>query len=148
MENKEVEFMLDDKLEQDFYRAYVCCDSKGNTKIKLNRINIVNICFVKFDGSEKIYAFNNKSNTRIENGNKVIVKTHDKTWKNYSCKEAICVCNVKIHKKYIKDILHLIGSKDKYVKENVYAFYDKNNDLKIINEKYIDEVSDYVKSKM
>lgn len=83
---------INSKSVQDVYRSVQ--DNKGN--IIFNKINMVNVCFVKFDDSEKVYMFNNASDKRLEAGTKVLVDTE------YGEKDAIVVSSIKIQNKYLK----------------------------------------------
>lgn len=75
-------------LIQDVYRAVQ--DNKGN--IIFNKVKILNLCFVRFDGSDKIYVLNNPTDKRLDNGTKILVETI------YGKYDANVVSSIKIQK--------------------------------------------------
>ena len=61
-----------DTMVQDMFRAVTAVDG-GH--IAFNPITMVNVCFVKHDGCNEIYAFNNPSDERLAMGTRVRVNT-------------------------------------------------------------------------
>ena len=127
---------INELMVQDFYRAVT--DLNGS--IKFNKIKMVNLCFVKFDGCEKIYMFSNPSDKRLDGGTKVVVDTIRGE------SRATVVSSIKIPRKYIKDLqLAMCGAvnplKDvlgvvetKYEKVEVVKALDKGETIDEVNE--------------
>lgn len=88
-------------LKQDMFRAVT---EKKTGHIIFQPVNMVNICFVKFEGLDKIYAFNNPSDKRLKIGSQVIVDTIRGEQK------ATVISNVKIQDKYVLNLMNVIGN--------------------------------------
>lgn len=96
-------------LKNDVFRAVT---EKLTGNIKFQPVEMQNICFVKHDGVDKIYAFNNPSDKRLKGGVRVVVDTR------FGNQEATVVSSVKIQKKYVKSLMAVIGN-DKPLKNIV-----------------------------
>ena len=103
-----------DTLVQDVYRGVQ--DKKGN--IKFNKVKMKNLCFVKFDGCEKVYTFNNPTDTRLDEGTKVLVDSCGREM------DATVIGSIKIQKKYVKYLmLAMAGRRDLQLK-NILGVYE------------------------
>lgn len=88
-------------LKQDMFRAVT---EKETGRITFQPVKMANICFVKFDGIDKVYAFNNPSDKRLKIGSQVIVDTIRGE------QRATVISNIKIQNKYIKNLMNVIGN--------------------------------------
>ena len=104
--NRKLNKGINNELVQDVYRAVTL----PNGSIQFNQTKIKNLCFVKFDGNDKTYVFNNKSDKRLAQGTRVVVDTA------MGENQATVVRSIKILDKYVDDL--------------IYAFCDKNAGLK------------------
>lgn len=86
---------IENKLVQDMYRAVTFEDGE----VKFNPVKMINICFVKHDGNDKVYAFENKSDKRLKTGTRVQVKTIA------GIADATVVSSIKIQRKYLKSLM-------------------------------------------
>lgn len=86
---------IENKLVQDMYRAV----TKEDGSVQFNPIKMINICFVKHDGNDKVYAFENKSDKRLKKGTRVQVKTIT------GVTDATVVSSIKIQRKYLKSLM-------------------------------------------
>ena len=100
---------IDNALVQDVYRAV----THKNGSITFNQTKIKNLCFVKFDGNDKTYVFNNKSDKRLKEGTRVIVDTVRGEM------QATVVRSVKILDKYVNDLIYAFCGKDAGLKDVV-----------------------------
>lgn len=98
---------------QNVYKAVT--DKKGN--ITFNPVEMVNICFVKFDGNDKVYMFNNPTDKRLKTGTKVLVDSAG------SDTVATVVSSIKIQEKYLGSLRVAMGNKKQYLK-NVLGVYE------------------------
>lgn len=94
---------------QDMYRAVTL----PNGSITFNKAKLSNLCFVKFDGNDKTYVFNNKSDKRLKEGTRVIVDTVRGEM------QATVVRSVKILDKYVNDLIYAFCGKDAGLKDVV-----------------------------
>lgn len=106
---------INNALVQDVYKAVQ--DKRGN--IKFNKISIKNLCFIKFDGNDKVYTFNNPSDKRLSDGTKVAVK-------DYRGKETkvTVVGSIKIQDKYVKDLLKVMNGRDDLELKDILGVYE------------------------
>ena len=93
--NELVKGVNQELLTQDFYRAVTTKDGF----VIFNPVAIVNLTFVKFDGNDKCYVFNNPSDTRLKKGDRVLVDTA------MGNNQATVVSSIKLPKKYLKDFM-------------------------------------------
>lgn len=100
---------------QDVYK--VVTDDSG--KIIFNPIKMKNLCFVKFDGNDKVYTFNNPSDKRLKEGTKVAVKN----WSGKTTKVTV-VGSIKIQDKYVKDLFKIMTGEDGFVLKNILGVYE------------------------
>ena len=105
---------IENDLVQDVYRAV----QKPNGSIEFNKVKMVNLCFVKFDGLDKIYTFINPTDKRLEEGTKVLV---DSAGRN---SVAYVVSSIKIQKKYIKELMYAMSGKKGLELKNVLGILE------------------------
>ena len=105
---------IDNALVQDVYRAV----TKANGNIEFNKVKMINLCFVKFDGNEKIYAFNNPSDKRLKGGTRVCVDTFRGEM------DATVVKSIKIQDKYLKDLMYVVAGSGNLELKNVIGVYE------------------------
>lgn len=105
---------IESNLCQDVYRAV----TKANGNIEFNKVQIRNLCFVKFDGNEKIYAFNNPSDKRLKGGTRVCVDTIRGNM------DATVVKSIKIQDKYLKDLIYVVVGSSNLELKNVIGVYE------------------------
>lgn len=104
---------IESNLCQDVYRAV----TKPNGNIEFNKVQIKNLCFVKFDGNEKIYIFNNPSDKRLKGGTRVRVDTIRGSM------DATVIRSIKIQNKYLKDLMYVISGENDLELKNVLGVY-------------------------
>lgn len=92
---------INSELVQDYYRATT--NSKG--QVKFSPISILNLCFVKHDGVDKVYVFENKSDKRLKGGERVRVMT------SRGETDATVVSSIKLPKKYLKHFMKAFTGK-------------------------------------
>ena len=105
---------IESNLCQDVYRAV----TKPNGNIEFNKVQIKNLCFVKFDGNEKVYMFNNPSDKRLKQGTKVKVDT---------CRGsmvATVIRSIKIQNKYLKDLMYVISGENDLELKDVLGVHE------------------------
>lgn len=116
---------IDSKLVQDTYRAV----QKPNGSIEFNKVSVVNLCFVKFDGCEKVYAFKNPSDKRLEEGTKVLVDTV------HGSSPATVVSSIKIQRKYVKELQYaMTGKRDLKLKKVLGVFETKTVETEVLTK--------------
>lgn len=86
---------IENKLVQDMYRAV----TQEDGKVQFNPVKMINICFVKHDGNDKVCAFENKSDKRLKKDTRVQVKTAN------GVTDATVVSSIKIQRKYLKSLM-------------------------------------------
>lgn len=97
---------INSELVQDYYRATT--NSKG--QVKFSPISVLNLCFVKHDGVDKVYVFENKSDKRLKGGERVRVMT------SRGETDATVVSSIKLPKKYLKQfMLAFVGKSTNYL---------------------------------
>lgn len=101
-------------LVQDVYRAVQ--DKKGN--IKFNKVKMKNLCFVKFDGMDKVYVFNNPTDVRLDEGTRVLVDSCGRET------DATVVSSIKIQNKYVKHLMFAISGRRDLKLKNVLGVYE------------------------
>ena len=89
---------IENNLVQDVYRAVT--NDYGD--ITFNKVQMINVTFVKHDGMDKVFAFENKSDKRLREGDRVCVDTIRGE------QDATVVSSVKIQKKYLKYLMKAI----------------------------------------
>lgn len=109
-----------DTMVQDMFRAVTAVDG-GH--IAFNPITMVNVCFVKHDGCNEIYAFNNPSDERLAMGTRVRVNTV------FGEQDATVVSSIKIQKKYIPDLMFAMCGKRIDKLKNVVGVYKMEETL-------------------
>lgn len=105
---------IESVLVQDTYRAV----QKPNGSIEFNKVKMVNLCFVKFDGLDKIYTFINPTDKRLEEGTKVLV---DSAGRN---SVAYVVSSIKIQNKYVKELMYAMSGKKGLELKNVLGILE------------------------
>lgn len=113
---------LEDDLVNDMFRAIT---DKKTGMISFNPIPMVNVVFVRFGGNNKIYIFENPSDKRLKQGTKVRVET------SQGFNDAIVVTSFKVQKKYLKNVMLLIGAEKSKIKK-LYGVYEPIT--RVINE--------------
>lgn len=88
-------------LKQDVYRAIT---DKKSGMIQFNPVTMVHLCFVKFDGNDKIYTFINPTDKRLTSGTRVIVDTRNGE------QEATVFRSIKIQRKYLHNLMDVLGN--------------------------------------
>lgn len=99
--NGELNKGINSELIQDYYRATT--NSKG--QVKFSPISVLNLCFVKHDGVDKVYVFENKSDKRLQGGERVRVMT------SRGETDATVVSSIKLPKKYLKHFMKAFTGK-------------------------------------
>lgn len=99
--NGELNKGINSELVQDYYRATT--NSKG--QVKFSPITMLNLCFVKHDGIDKVYVFENKSDKRLKGGERVRVMT------SRGETDATVVSSIKLPKKYLKHFMKAFTGK-------------------------------------
>ena len=105
---------IEGTLVQDVYRAV----QNKNGDIVFNKVKMVNLCFVKFDGNEKVYTFKNPSDKRLEKGTKVLVDT---------CRgemEATVLTSIKIQNKYVNELQYAMTGYYDLGLKNILGVYE------------------------
>lgn len=111
---KKVEVVKGVELQvQNVYKAVT--DKKGN--VTFNPIKMINVCFVKFDGNDKVYMFNNPTDKRLKTDTKVLVDSAGKDT------VATVVSSIKIQEKYLGSLRVAMGNPYPYLK-NVLGVYE------------------------
>lgn len=93
---------INDVLVQDMFRAVT---SKQNDMIQFNPVKMIHICFVQFEGYDKVYMFKNPSDRRLKAGEKVKVHTA------LGDRDAYVVSSLKMQNKYLKALSLAVGNK-------------------------------------
>lgn len=99
--NGELNKGINSELVQDYYRATT--NNKG--QVKFSPISVLNLCFVKHDGIDKVYVFENKSDKRLQGGERVRVMT------SRGETDATVVSSIKLPKKYLKHFMKAFTGK-------------------------------------
>lgn len=92
---------INSDLVQDYYRAI----TNSNGQVKFSPITMLNLCFVKHDGIDKVYVFENKSDKRLKGGERVRVMT------SRGETDATVVSSIKLPKKYLKHFMKAFTGK-------------------------------------
>lgn len=92
---------INSDLVQDYYRAI----TNSNGQVKFSPITMLNLCFVKHDGVDKVYVFENKSDKRLQGGERVRVMT------SRGETDATVVSSIKLPKKYLKHFMKAFTGK-------------------------------------
>lgn len=111
---------IENKLVQDMYRAVTL----GNGEVKFNPVKMINICFVKHDGNDKVYAFENKSDKRLKTGTRVQVKTIT------GIADATVVSSIKIQRKYLKSLMFAFCGMSTSQLQPVLGVYEEKTVIK------------------
>lgn len=112
--NNELIKGLEDNLVRDMFRAVT---DKKTGMVSLNPVSMINVTFVRFGGNDKIYIFENPSDKRLKQGSKVCVKTLK------GLNDAYVVTSFKVQKKYLKNVMTLIGAEHSKLKK-LYGVYE------------------------
>lgn len=115
---------IENVMVQDMFRAVT---DKQTGMIGFNPVKMVNLCFVKFNNGNKIYAFQNPSDARLKEGTEVCVPTSEGNAK------ATVIDSVKIQNKYVKNLIHAMSGKHHPLKSiiGVYKTVEKTELVKI-----------------
>lgn len=97
LKNVKVVKGVGNKMVQDVYRAVSTEDGKN---IIFNHVEMINICFVKHDNCDQVFAFENPTDTRLVEGTKIKVETQ------YGETKATVVSSIKLQKKYLSDFMY------------------------------------------
>lgn len=92
---------VDVDLVQDMYRTVTDPKTK---QVTFSPVKMVHLVFVQFDGNDKVYTFNNPTDTRLKKGVRVLVDTR------FGEKIATVVTSIKIQKKYLKNLMVAMGN--------------------------------------
>lgn len=104
--NGELNKGINSELVQDYYRA----TTNNIGQVKFSPITMLNLCFVKHDGVDKVYVFENKSDKRLKGGERVRVMT------SRGETDATVVSSIKLPKKYLKQfMLAFVGKSTNYL---------------------------------
>lgn len=99
--NGELNKGINSELVQDYYRA----TTNNIGQVKFSPITMLNLCFVKHDGIDKVYVFENKSDKRLKGGERVRVMT------SRGETDATVVSSIKLPKKYLKHFMKAFTGK-------------------------------------
>ena len=99
--NGELNKGINSELVQDYYRA----TTNNIGQVKFSPISVLNLCFVKHDGIDKVYVFENKSDKRLQGGERVRVMT------SRGETDATVVSSIKLPKKYLKHFMKAFTGK-------------------------------------
>lgn len=114
---------IEGDLVQDVYKAV---QNKDTGQITFNTIKMINVVFVKHDNSDKIYAFENKSDKRLKQGTKVKVDTY------YGAKDAVVISSIKIQQKYLPSLMKAVSGELVSQLRQVIGVYKKVQEEKLI----------------
>lgn len=92
---------INSELVQDYYRT----TTNNIGQVKFSPITMLNLCFVKHDGIDKVYVFENKSDKRLKGGERVRVMT------SRGETDATVVSSIKLPKKYLKHFMKAFTGK-------------------------------------
>lgn len=97
---------INSELVQDYYRA----TTNNVGQVKFSPIVMLNLSFVKHDGVDKIYVFENKSDKRLKAGTRVRVMT------SRGETDATVVSSIKLPKKYLREFMKgFVGKNTDYL---------------------------------
>lgn len=117
-----------DTMVQDMFRAVATANGGG---IGFNPVTMMNVCFAKLDGCDKVYAFNNPRDLRLCEGTKVKVNT------SLGQKDATVVSSIKIQAKYLSDLMYAFCGKRVYKLQDVIGVYT----VQLVENKVLDKFS-------
>lgn len=98
--NEELIKGLEDTMINDTFRAV----TYKNRMIQFQPVKMVNVSFVKFDDNDKLYIFENPSDERLKEGDKVLVYT------SLGQSTATVYTSLKIQHKYLRSLMKVIGA--------------------------------------
>lgn len=101
-------------LVQNVYKAVT--NVKDGT-VRFDPLKIVNVCFVKFDGNDKVYMFNNPTDKRLKTGTRVLVDSAGKDT------VGTVVSSIKIQEKYLGSLRVAMNNPYPYLKD-VLGIYE------------------------
>lgn len=121
--NGELNKGINSELVQDYYR--VTTNNIG--QVKFSPITMLNLCFVKHDGIDKVYVFENKSDKRLKGGERVRVMT------SRGETDATVVSSIKLPKKYLKQfMLAFVGKSTNYLMPIIGVYTDEVKVIKTL----------------
>lgn len=94
------------------------CNTKADGSIVLNKVKMLNLCFVKYNPNGKVYTFVNPTDKVLKEGTKVLVDSAG------TDSVAYVVSSVKVQKKHAKDLLYAMTGKKGLELKYVLGVYE------------------------